>query len=70
MICGTEKQKGHCGRYQLSTTEQKAAIMNMVVANNAIRLREIQNHTTADNTIFNNIHQVDLSKLYSVLHCN
>ena len=44
--------------------------MNMVVANNTIRLREIQNHIIADNTIFNNIHQVGLSTLDRVLQHN
>lgn len=44
--------------------------MNIVVANNTIRLREIQNHIIADNTIFNNIHQVGLSTLDRVLQRN
>eukprot|EP00063_Salmo_salar_P033425 XP_014008260.1 PREDICTED: uncharacterized protein LOC106575994 isoform X1 [Salmo salar] len=42
----------------------------MVVANNTIRLQEIQNHIIADNTIFNNIHQVGLSTLDRVLQRN
>ncbi|XP_041118603.1 uncharacterized protein LOC121322555 [Polyodon spathula] len=42
----------------------------MVVANNTIRLREIQNHIIADKTIFNNIHQVGLSTLDRVLQRN
>ncbi|XP_066545881.1 uncharacterized protein LOC136712949 isoform X2 [Amia ocellicauda] len=42
----------------------------MVVANNTSRLREIQNHIIADNTIFKNIHQVGLSTLVRVLQRN
>lgn len=42
----------------------------MVVANNSISLREIQNHIIADNTIFDNIHQSGLPTLDSVLQHN
>ena len=52
------------------TPEQETTIVNMVVANNTIRLGEIQNHINADNTIFNNIHQVGLSTLDRVLQRN
>ena len=35
----------------------------MVLANNAIRLREIQANITGDQAIFNNVHQVSLSRI-------
>jgi hypothetical protein len=44
--------------------------VNMVVANNTIRLGEIQNHIMADNTMFNNIHSVALSTLDRVFRRN
>ncbi|KAJ8395851.1 hypothetical protein AAFF_G00027340, partial [Aldrovandia affinis] len=44
-----ERQPGHGGRHRLFTPEQETAIVNMVVASNTIRLREIQNHIIADN---------------------
>lgn len=66
----TERRPGHGGRHRLFTPEQETAIVNIVVANNIIRLWEIQNHIIADNTIFNNIHQVGLSTLDRVLQRN
>ncbi len=35
----------------------------MVLANNAIRLREIQTNINNDHTVFSNVHQVSLSTL-------
>ena len=45
-------------------------MVNMMVANYTIRLGEILNHIIADNTIFNNSHQVSLSTLGRVLQRN
>lgn len=51
------------GRGPIFTEEQERAIINMVLANNAIRLREIQTNILNDHTVFNNVHQVSLSTL-------
>lgn len=41
------------------TDVQETAIINMVLANNAIRIREIREHILNNDTIFNNIKPVD-----------
>lgn len=46
------------------------AIVNMVLANNCIRLREIQANVINNDTIFNNIHEVSLSTLARILKKN
>ena len=42
----------------------------MVLANNAIRLREIQDNIIGDHAIFNNVHQVSLLTLAHILKRN
>lgn len=42
----------------------------MVIANNCIRLRELQAHILADNTIFQNVNRVSLSALSRLLERN
>ena len=42
----------------------------MVLANNAIRLREIQANIIGDHAIFNDVHQVSLSTLACILKRN
>lgn len=49
------------------TEAQEVAIINMVLVNNAIRLRVIQSHIMRDDTVFGNIRQVALSTLACVL---
>ncbi len=49
------------------TGVQEAGIVNLVLENNAIRLREIQSHIIQDNTLFNNIQRVSLSTLARIL---
>src|SRR4029434_3604180 len=49
------------------TQEQDREIINMVLANNAIRLREIQANIIGDHAIFNNVHQVSQSTLAHLL---
>ncbi|KAJ8332376.1 hypothetical protein SKAU_G00425490 [Synaphobranchus kaupii] len=58
------------GRGLTFTAEQETAIVNMVLANNVIRLREIQNRVIEDNIIFPNIHTVSLSTIDRVLKRN
>ena len=43
------------GRGRIFTAEQEAAIVDMVVANNAIRLREIKEAVLADQGTFINV---------------
>lgn len=52
------------------TAEQETHIVNMVIANNSIRLREIQQRIIEDDTTFQNIHNVSISVLYHVLARN
>ncbi len=55
------------GRGPIFTEEQERAIINMVMANSAIRLREIQTNILNDHTVFNNVHHVSLSTLGRIL---
>ncbi|XP_030267242.1 uncharacterized protein LOC115578423 [Sparus aurata] len=66
-IQGRERQGG---RGPIFTQEQERAIINMVLANNAITLREIQVNIIGDDGIFNNVHQVSLSTLARILKKN
>ncbi|XP_039474134.1 uncharacterized protein LOC120442240 [Oreochromis aureus] len=55
------------GRGRMFTPEQETHIVNMVIANNAIRLREIQQRIIDNDTIFQNIHSASISALSRVL---
>ena len=55
------------GRGPIFTREQEREIINMVLANNAIRLREFQANIIGDHSIFNNVHQVSQSTLANIL---
>lgn len=63
-IEGRERQGG---RGPIFTQEQEREIINMVLANNAIRLRELQANIIGDHAIFNNVHQVSQSTLARIL---
>ncbi|XP_025766996.1 uncharacterized protein LOC112848130 [Oreochromis niloticus] len=58
------------GRGRMFTPEQETHIVNMVIANNAIRLREIQQRIIDNDTIFENIHSASISALSRVLACH
>ncbi|XP_045065209.1 uncharacterized protein LOC123482242 [Coregonus clupeaformis] len=63
--------RGHQGgRGPMFSRAQEAAIVNMVLANNCIRLREIQANIINDDNIFNNIQRVSLSTLGRILKKN
>ena len=49
------------------TDVQETAIINMVLGNNAIRIREIREHILNNDTIFNNINAVSLSTIQRIL---
>lgn len=52
------------------SVEQEHAIVDMVVQNNTLRLKEIQQRITQDNQLFHNIHQCSLSTIDRVLRRN
>ena len=52
------------------TDEQETAIVNLVLANNAITISQIRNHMLNDATIFANINTVSLSTIHRVLSKN
>ncbi|KAK3572373.1 hypothetical protein QTP86_032609 [Hemibagrus guttatus] len=56
-----------CRGSPIFTEEQERAIINMVLANNAIRLRDIQTNILNDYTVFSNVHQVSLTTLARIL---
>ncbi|XP_027132846.1 uncharacterized protein LOC113747943 [Larimichthys crocea] len=58
------------GRRRLFTAEQETHIVNMVLANNSIRLREIQQHIIEDDTTFEHINNVSISALSRILARN
>lgn len=58
------------GRGKIFSIEQESAIVDMVVANNAIRLRDIQAAVIADQGAFRNINSVSLATIDRVLKRN
>ncbi len=58
------------GRGPLFTPQQEEAICAMVIANNAIRLREIQSAVIEDDNIFGNIESVSIATIDRVLRRN
>ncbi len=55
------------GRERLFTQQQELAIIEMVRENNAIRLRELQQHIIANRNVFNNINRISISTLSRIL---
>ncbi|XP_049331040.1 uncharacterized protein LOC125799111 [Astyanax mexicanus] len=62
-----ERRPARGGRHQKFTLEQETTIVNMVLENNAITLREIRDRVLEDNVHFTNIDQVSLSTIDRVL---
>ncbi|XP_019213039.2 uncharacterized protein LOC109201840 [Oreochromis niloticus] len=58
------------GRGPLFTPQQEEAICAMVIANNAIKLREIQSAVIENYTVFGNIESVSISTIDKVLKKN
>jgi hypothetical protein len=58
------------GRTRLLSIEQEHAIVDMVVQNNTLCLKEIQQRITQDNQLFHNIHQCSLYTIDRVLRRN
>ncbi|XP_026011181.1 uncharacterized protein LOC113014096 isoform X1 [Astatotilapia calliptera] len=55
------------GRGKLLSNDQELAIVEMVTANNAIKLREIQTRIVADHEIFDNIDRISLTTISRTL---
>ena len=55
------------GRQRLFTQQQELAIVDLVRANNAIRLNKLQQHILADREVFNNIERVSISTIRRIL---
>nr|XP_023693770.1 uncharacterized protein LOC111857305 [Paramormyrops kingsleyae] len=62
-----ERREHQGGRGCIFTQEQEREIINLVLANNAIKLREIQTHIVNDYTVFNNVQRVSLSTIARIL---
>ncbi|KAK1167267.1 hypothetical protein AOXY_G11979 [Acipenser oxyrinchus oxyrinchus] len=58
------------GRGQLVTEQQETAIVDMVIQNNVIRLKNIQQRIIQDNDVFTNIHHGSLATIDHVLKRN
>ena len=56
-----ERQPCRGGRGPLFTLQQEEAICSMVIANNAIRLKEIQSAVIKDSNVFGNIESVSIA---------
>ncbi len=66
----TERLPTQDGRERVLSPEQETEIMNMVLENNAITLRQIQRKIIENNDMFQNIDRVNLSTLDRVLRRN
>ncbi|XP_053339437.1 uncharacterized protein LOC128510924 [Clarias gariepinus] len=62
---GRQPQVG--GRRKLLNEQQEREICNMVIANNAITLRQIRNAILLDNVMFQNINSISISTIDRVL---
>lgn len=62
---GRQPQVG--GRRKLLNEQQEQEICNMVIANNAITLRQIRNAILLDNVMFQNINSISISTIDRVL---
>lgn len=55
------------GRQRLFTQQQELAIVNLVRANNAIRLHQLQQQILEDRQVFNNINRVSITTIRRIL---
>ncbi|KAM4581429.1 uncharacterized protein PAE49_005983 isoform 1-T1 [Odontesthes bonariensis] len=55
------------GRQRLFTQQQELAIVNLVRANNAIRLHQLQQQIIADEEVFNNVNRVSITTIRRIL---
>ncbi|XP_031723080.1 uncharacterized protein LOC116394257 [Anarrhichthys ocellatus] len=69
-FCRTARLPHAGGRRAIFTQEQETVIVGMVLQDNLIRLREIQERVIQDNTHFQGIDSVSISTIDRVLHRN
>lgn len=55
------------GRQRLFTEQQELVLVDMVRANNAIRLHQLQSHIIADRQVFGNINTVSITTIRRIL---
>lgn len=55
------------GRQRLFTQQEELAIVNLVRANNAIRLHQLQQQILADRQVFTNINRVSITTIRRIL---
>lgn len=55
------------GRGKLLNNHQELAIVDMVVANNAIKLHELQSRIVEDNDMFENVHSISITAIARTL---
>ncbi|XP_055492817.1 uncharacterized protein LOC129698022 [Leucoraja erinacea] len=55
------------GRQRLFTQQQELAIVDLVRANNAIRLQQLRQQILADRQVFNNINRVSITTIRRIL---
>ncbi|KAL1252670.1 hypothetical protein QQF64_017363 [Cirrhinus molitorella] len=65
-----EGQERQGGRPPMFTEQQEREIVNMVLANNAITLKQLQANIVNNHASFNDIHQVSISTLARILKKN
>ncbi|KAJ8365154.1 hypothetical protein SKAU_G00139850, partial [Synaphobranchus kaupii] len=69
-FCRTERRPPGGGRRRLVSEEQEREMVNMIIANNAIRLREIQQWVIEDQQVFRGIDAINISTIDRILRKN
>jgi len=69
-FCRTERQPPGGGRRRLVSNEQEREMVNMVIANNAIHLREIQQWVVEDQQVFRGTDAISISTIDRILKRN
>lgn len=69
-FCRTQRRPPGGGRLRLLSEEQERELVNMVIANNVIRLQEIQRRVIEDDHLFRGINAISLSTIDRILRKN
>jgi hypothetical protein len=69
-FCRTERRPSIGGGRRLLTAEQETVLVNMVIASNAIRLREIQTQTVENQVVFQGIDSISISTIDQIVQKN
>ena len=70
IFCRTERLPRRGGWERLFTAEHETAIVNMVLANNALTIKQIKSAIIDDQAMFQNIETVNLATVDRVLRRN